>query len=171
MTSAGKVVGGVMNFGGVCGKSMMMEWCDPRRKDGFQHAGTFNNNVLTMNAGLVGLTEICTPERARALNAFGEGLRERLNATVRRRGLAMQFTGIGSMIGVHMTDAPISCEADAAKGHAGLLDLFYFDLLARGIWFAKRGMMALSIALDEADSGRLVAAVEEFAESRRRLFA
>ncbi len=55
-------------------------------------------------------TEVYTPERARALNAFGEGLRERLNATVRRRGLAMQFTGLGSMIGVHMTDAPIHCE-------------------------------------------------------------
>ena len=60
---------------------------------------------------------------------------------------------------------------DAAKGHSGLLDLFYFDLVARGIWFAKRGMMALSIALDEADADRLVAAVEEFAESRRPLFA
>jgi glutamate-1-semialdehyde 2,1-aminomutase len=82
----------------------------------------------------------------------------------------MQFTGLGSMIGVHMTDAPIRCEADAAKGHAGLLDLFYFDLLARGIWFAKRGMMALSVALNESDADRLVAAVEEFAESRRPLF-
>ena len=81
-----------------------MEWFDPRRADGFQHAGTFNNNVLTMNAGYVGLTEVYTPERARALNEFGDGLRERLNAVVRRRGLAMQFTGIGSMIGVHMTD-------------------------------------------------------------------
>src|SRR5216683_2135948 len=171
LTTLGKYIGGGMSFGAFGGRAALMEWFDPRRKDGFQHAGTFNNNVLTMNAGLIGLTEIYTPERARTLNAFGEGLRERLNASVRRRGLAMQFTGIGSMIGVHMTDAPISCEADAAKGHAGLLDLFYFDLLARGIWFAKRGMMALSIALDEADSDRLVAAVEEFAESRRPLFA
>src|SRR6266478_6174764 len=171
LTTLGKYVGGGMSFGAFGGKAELMEWFDPRRKDGFQHAGTFNNIVLTMNAGLVGLTEIYTPERARALNAFGEGLRERLNATIRRRGLAMQFTGIGSMIGVHMTDAPISCEADAAKGHAGLLDLFYFDLLARGIWFAKRGMMALSIALDAADADRLLAAVEEFAESRRPLFA
>ncbi len=170
MTTLGKYVGGGMSFGAFGGKAALMEWFDPRRKDGFQHAGTFNNNVLTMNAGLIGLTEIYTPERARALNAFGEGLRERLNATIRRRGLAMQFTGIGSMIGVHMTDAPIRCEADAAKGHAGLLDLFYFDLLARGVWFAKRGMMALSIALDAADADRLVAAVEEFAESRRPLF-
>ncbi len=170
MTTLGKYVGGGMSFGAFGGKAALMEWFDPRRKDGFQHAGTFNNNVLTMNAGYVGLTEVFTPERARALNRFGEGLRERLNAVVRRKGLAMQFTGIGSMIGVHMTDAPIHCEADAAKGDARLLDLFYFDLLARGIWFAKRGMMALSIAIEEADANRLVAAVEEFADSRAPLF-
>ena len=62
-----------------------MEWFDPRRKDGFQHAGTFNNNVLTMNAGYVGLTEIYTPERARALNDFGDGL---ARAAERRRAAA-----------------------------------------------------------------------------------
>ena len=170
MTTLGKYVGGGMSFGAFGGAARIMEWFDPRRADGFQHAGTFNNNVLTMNAGHVGLTEIYPPERARALNQFGDGLRERLNATVRRRGLAMQFTGIGSMIGVHMTDQPLRSAADAAKGHAGLLDVFYFDLVARGIWFAKRGMMALSIALDEADAGKLVAAVEEFAETRAPLF-
>jgi glutamate-1-semialdehyde 2,1-aminomutase len=170
MTTLGKYVGGGMSFGAFGGKAEVMEWFDPRRKDGFQHAGTFNNNVLTMNAGLVGLTEVYTPERAVALNRFGDGLRERLNAVVRRRGLAMQFTGLGSMIGVHMTAAPIRSAADAAKGHAGLLDLFYFDLLARGVWFAKRGMMTLSIALDEADADKLVATVEEFVETRAPLF-
>ena len=82
----------------------------------------------------------------------------------------MQFTGLGSMIGVHMTDAPIRNEADALEGNADLLDLFYFDLLARGIWFAKRGMMALSIALDQADAGKLVAAVEDFCDTRAPLF-
>src|SRR4029077_10187907 len=94
MTTLGKYVGGGMSFGAFGGKARLMEWFDPRRKDGFQHAGTFNNNVLTMNAGLVGLTEIYTPEHARTLNDFGDGLRERLNAVVRRRGLAMQFTGL-----------------------------------------------------------------------------
>ena len=88
MTTLGKYVGGGMSFGAFGGKAELMEWFDPRRKDGFQHAGTFNNNVLTMNAGYVGLTEIYTPERARALNDFGDGLRERLNAVVRRRGLS-----------------------------------------------------------------------------------
>ena len=171
LTTLGKYVGGGMSFGAFGGAARLMQWFDPRRTDGFQHAGTFNNNVLTMNAGYVGLTEIYTPERAIALNAFGDGLRRRLDAVVRRHGLAMQFTGRGSMIGVHMTGAPIRSAADAAKGDRRLLDLFYFDLLARGIWYAKRGMMALSIALDEADGERLVAAVEEFADSRAPLFA
>ena len=170
MTTLGKYVGGGMSFGAFGGKAELMEWFDPRRRDGFQHAGTFNNNVLTMNAGYVGLVEVYTPERARVLNAFGDRLRERLNAVAARSRLAMQFTGIGSMIGVHMTDRPIRSEADAAKGDAGLLDLFYFDLLARGVWFAKRGMMALSIALAEADADKLVAAVQEFADARAPLF-
>jgi glutamate-1-semialdehyde 2,1-aminomutase len=171
MTTLGKYVGGGMSFGAFGGRTDLMEWFDPRNKQGFQHAGTFNNNVLTMNAGTVGLTEVYTPAAARALSDWGEGLRERLNAVVRRKGIAMQFTGIGSMIGVHMRAGAINNAADAAQGHAGLLELFYFDLVARGIWFAKRGMMALSIALDAADGDHLVGAVEEFAETRAPLFA
>jgi glutamate-1-semialdehyde 2,1-aminomutase len=170
MTTLGKYVGGGMSFGAFGGKSELMEWFDPRNKNGFQHAGTFNNNVLTMNAGTVGLTEVYTPQAARALNKFGDTLRERLNAVVGRKGLAMQFTGIGSMIGVHMRGGAIDNAADAAQGHAGLLELFYFDLVERGIWFAKRGMMALSIALGDADGDKLVGAVEEFVDTRAPLF-
>jgi glutamate-1-semialdehyde 2,1-aminomutase len=170
LTTLGKYVGGGMSFGAFGGRADIMEHFDPRRPDAFQHAGTFNNNVLTMNAGLVGLTELYTPEQTRLLNAFGDQLRERLNAIVRRRGLAMQFTGLGSMFSVHMTDRPIRSQDDAERGNAALRDLFYFDLVARGIWFAKRGMFALSIALDEADGDRLVDAVEEFAQIRAPLF-
>jgi glutamate-1-semialdehyde 2,1-aminomutase len=170
LTTLGKYVGGGMSFGAFGGRTEIMERFDPRRPDAFQHAGTFNNNVLTMNAGLVGLTELYTPERARALNGWGDGLRERLNAVAHRREIAMQFTGRGSMLSVHMTDGPIRSQEDAEKGNAQLRDLFYFDLVARGIWFAKRGMFALSIALDEQDGDKLVDAVEEFAETRAPLF-
>jgi glutamate-1-semialdehyde 2,1-aminomutase len=170
MTTLGKYVGGGMSFGAFGGSARLMEWFDPRNSQGFQHAGTFNNNVLTMNAGYVGLTEIYTPQKARELNDWGDRLRRRLNDVVRKTGLAMQFTGQGSMLGVHMTGRPIRNAADAAAGHAGLLELFYFDLTVRGIWFAKRGMMALSIVLDDRDADRLAGAVEEFAETRAPLF-
>src|SRR5215467_8813695 len=107
LTTLGKYVGGGMSFGAFGGRADIMEHFDPRRPDAFQHAGTFNNNVLTMNAGLVGLTEIYTPGRARSLNAWGDGLRARLSAVARRHRLSMQFTGIGSMLAVHMTDKPV----------------------------------------------------------------
>ncbi len=171
LTTLGKYLGGGMSFGAFGGRAEIMECFDPRRPDAFQHAGTFNNNVLTMNAGLVGLTEVYTPERARALNQSGDRLRQRLNAVVRRHGLKMQFTGIGSMMSVHMADGPIRSEEDAARGNGALRDLFWFDLVAHGIWFAKRGMFALSIALDDEDGDKLVAAVEEFAQTRAPLFA
>jgi glutamate-1-semialdehyde 2,1-aminomutase len=171
LTTLGKYVGGGMSFGAFGGRADLMERFDPRRPDAFQHAGTFNNNALTMNAGLVGLTEIYTPERARALNAFGDRLRERLNAIARRREFAMQFTGLGSMLAVHMTDRPIRSQEDAERGNAALRDLFYFDLIACGVWFAKRGMFALSIALEEADGEKLVDAVEEFAQTRAPLIS
>jgi glutamate-1-semialdehyde 2,1-aminomutase len=170
LTTLGKYLGGGMSFGAFGGRADIMERFDPRRPDAFQHAGTFNNNLLTMNAGYVGLTQIYTPERARVLNEWGDGLRERLNAIVRRHGLEMQFTGRGSMMSVHMTDAPIRCEEDAARGNGALRDLFWFDLVAAGIWFAKRGMFALSIALDDADGDKLAAAVEDFAQTRASLF-
>jgi len=81
----------------------------------------------------------------------------------------MRFTGLGSMLSVHMTDGPIRSQEDAERGNAKLRDLFYFDLVSRGIWFAKRGMFALSIALDEQDGDKLVDVVEEFAETRAPL--
>jgi len=69
-----------------------------------------------MSAGLTGLTELYTPERARALNDFGDRLRQGLNGIARRHGLAMQFTGIGSMLSVHMTDQPVRSQEDAERG-------------------------------------------------------
>jgi glutamate-1-semialdehyde 2,1-aminomutase len=170
MTTLGKYVGGGMTFGAFGGSKAVMDWFDPRNPNGFQHAGTFNNNNLTMNAGYAGLTEVYTPEASRELNAFGDALRDRLNAVAGEHGLALQFTGIGSMIGIHMTGQPIHNVADAAKGHAGLRDLFYFDVLARGVWLAKRGMISLSVALDDKDGDQLIGAVEEFAETRAPLF-
>jgi glutamate-1-semialdehyde 2,1-aminomutase len=170
LTTLGKYLGGGMSFGAFGGRADIMERFDPRRPDAFQHAGTFNNNVLTMNAGFVGLTEIYTPERARTLNEWGDRLRGRLNAIVREHGLAMQFTGLGSMMSVHMTDMPVRSEEDAARGNGALRDLFWFDLAAAGVWFAKRGMFALSIALDDADADKLAGAVEDFAQTRAPLF-
>jgi glutamate-1-semialdehyde 2,1-aminomutase len=171
LTTFGKYIGGGMSFGAFGGRADIMDLFDPRRPDALPHAGTFNNNVLTMSAGLTGITEVYTAEAANALNARGDALRERLNALCRRYGARMQFTGIGSMFAVHFTDEPVNSPADAAKGDQKLKELFFFDMLAHGIWVARRGMFAMCLPIGDTECDKLAGAVEEFVSSRRSLLA
>ena len=169
LTTLGKYLGGGMSFGAFGGRADIMDRFDPRRGDSLSHAGTFNNNVLTMSAGLAALSEIYTPAMARTLNAAGDVLRKRLNALFRGHGVAMQATGIGSMMNLHMTDRPIRAPADVAGLDPRLKELLFFDLVAQGIWIARRGMIALSLPIGAAECDRLVAALEEFITTRRPL--
>ena len=158
-----------MSFGAFGGKAELMALFDPRRADALPHAGTFNNNVLTMAAGHAALTEVYTPEAAAMLNATGEKLRARLNMICERQGVAMQFTGIGSMLAVHMLRGPVRSPADAAKGNMAAKELLFFDMLKAGFWIARRGMMALNVMLNQGDYDGFADAVEEFAVSRKAL--
>ena len=169
LTTLGKYIGGGMSFGAFGGRASLLDLFDPRRPDALPHAGTFNNNVLTMAAGLAGLTEVYTPEAAVALSARGEALRARLNALCRRAGRALQFTGIGSMMAAHFTAIPIHAPEDVADIDLRLKDLFFFDLLAQGIWIAQRGMINLSLTIGDAECDRLTAVVEEFLDTRHAL--
>jgi glutamate-1-semialdehyde 2,1-aminomutase len=171
LTSLGKYIGGGFSAGAFGGPAEVLDRFDPRKSDALPHSGTYNNNVFTLAAGITGLTKVYTKEAAITLNARGEGLRKRLNAVADRAGVAMQFTGIGSMIAVHMQRGEIRSPQDAAKGNAKLRELFFFDLLEQGVHvMPKRGLMALSVPLTDADFDKLVAAVEEFVSARRSLF-
>jgi glutamate-1-semialdehyde 2,1-aminomutase len=169
LTTLGKYVGGGMSFGAFGGRGDVIDMFDPRRANALPHAGTFNNNVLTMAAGLAGLTEVYTPEAAAALNARGDALRERLNGLCLAAGAKLQFTGIGSMLAVHTVRGPIRSPADAAAGDQKLKELFFFDMLAAGIWLARRGMMTLCLPIGHGECGKLVGAVEEFLSARASL--
>src|SRR5579875_568454 len=169
LMTLGKYVGGGMSFGAFGGRAEILDLFDPRRPDALPHAGTFNNNVLTMAAGLAGLTEVYTPDAAMALNERGDALRERLNALCRKADASMQFTGIGSMLAVHTTPEPVRAPADAARGDAKLKELFFFDMLAQGIWLARRGMMALCLPVGDPECAALEGATAEFLASRRSL--
>ncbi|MBI3707543.1 MAG: aminotransferase class III-fold pyridoxal phosphate-dependent enzyme, partial [Proteobacteria bacterium] len=169
LTTLGKYIGGGMSVGAFGGRRDIMGRFDPRRPDAFPHAGTFNNNILTMSAGVAALSQVYTADAARELNARGDRLRERLNQVARKAGARLQFTGIGSMLQTHFHDKPIRSPDDAAKGSQELRELFFFDLLAHGVWSARRGMINLSLPVTEADCDALVAAVAEFVDSRRSL--
>ena len=166
LTTLGKYIGGGASFGAFGGRADLMSAFDPRRPDALAHAGTFNNNVLTMSAGLAAL-EVLTPAAMSELNARGDRLRTRLNDLA--AGLPMTFTGLGSLMTVHFTGQPVRNAADVAAADQGLQELFYFDLLNAGIYLARRGMSALSLPLGDAECDAMVSAVAEFINSRQAL--
>ena len=168
LTTLGKYVGGGMSFGAFGGRADVMALFDPNRPEALPHAGTFNNNTLTMCAGLAALTEILTPEVVATVNARGDRLRRRLNEIAAAGPARMQFTGRGSMMAVHFIDGTIRDEADADRGSQDMKELFFFDLLDRGVYMARRGMIVLSLAQDEAAFAQLEAAVEDFVRLRGR---
>jgi glutamate-1-semialdehyde 2,1-aminomutase len=171
LTTLGKYLGGGMSVGAFGGRAEVMALFDPRRKDALPHAGTFNNNVLTMSAGIAGLSQVFTPAAADALRERGERFRDRLNALCRAADAEMQFTGCGSIMGVHFTAAPIRNPADAAGADARLRDLFFFDMAAAGIYLARRGFMALMLPVGEAELDEALAAVSSFLATRRDLLS
>jgi glutamate-1-semialdehyde 2,1-aminomutase len=169
LTTLGKYIGGGFSFGAFGGREELMRHFDPLRPDALAHAGTFNNNVFTMSAGVVGLRDIYTAAAAIELSARGDALRERLNIAARRANFPMQFTGLGSMMNVHMSAGSVKSIQDLAQNNAALQDLFYFDLLDQGIWLARRGMVNVSLPINDADCDGLVAAVESFIDKHNGL--
>lgn len=165
LTTLGKYFGGGLSFGAFGGRRDLMQRFDPRRADALGHAGTFNNNVLSMAAGLAGLRELWTPEAVEALNRRGERLRERCNALFGQHALALQCSGLGSLMTLHGTDRPLRCYADLAGADPRVKDLIYFGLLERGVFMARRGFIALSLPFGDAELELFVAALDDVLSS------
>jgi glutamate-1-semialdehyde 2,1-aminomutase len=190
MITMGKYLGGGMSFGLFGGRRDIMSLFDPRAggsitsKHGgkaemmmLTHSGTFNNNVMTMYAGIAG-AKILTREVMRDVNALGDYLRNSVSQLLAERGIIpasassetcdpsdpdidsvprgqMWVSGIGSINTVHfgrndeLTD---------------LRDLFYFHMLENGIYIARRGFMALNIQQTRAHMDRFVDTVKSFVD-------
>ncbi|MFO0985915.1 MAG: aminotransferase class III-fold pyridoxal phosphate-dependent enzyme [Alphaproteobacteria bacterium] len=169
LTTLGKYIGGGSSFGAFGGRAGIMRLFDPREPGALTHAGTFNNNVISMAAGIAGMTEVLTPAAIRALNARGDRLRDGLNAMFRRRGARLTATGLGSIVGLHGTAGPVRAPGDLAGADPAVKDLVFFDLVARGYYIARRGFIALSLALTDADVEGLAAALDDIVETRGAL--
>jgi glutamate-1-semialdehyde 2,1-aminomutase len=169
MTTLGKYVGGGCSFGAFGGRTDVMAIYDPYRADAIAHAGTFNNNAMTMAAGVAAMTLVYTPARAMALNESGDILRARLNGEAAKRGLPVQVTGLGSMMSVHFRDGDIRNSDDASASSDAARGLFHIEMLERGFHCARRGMINLSLPMGQAEFDGLVAAFGDFLDAHARV--
>lgn len=171
MTTLGKYLGGGLSFGAFGGRDELMQRYDPRRSDALLHAGTFNNNILTMSAGVAALTHLFTPEVVRRLNERGDRLRARLNDVCTKAAVALRFTGLGSLLTAHLGVTAMPDVDDVARTDPRLKELLFFDLLSQGCYTAPRGMIALSLEIGDAECDLYVAALAAFVDRHGRFLA
>ena len=170
MTSFGKYIGGGLTFGAFGGKAEVMSRFDPREAGHFGHAGTFNNNVLTMQAAIAGMSEVFTEQAAVEINAEGDLLRQRLNGAIEARNLPAQVTGYGSMMMFHPTDAELTGPKDTDAAPKEARALFHLEMMARAHYVSRRGMMVLSLPMGPEEFDGLVAAFEDILDTYGALF-
>ena len=164
LLTVGKYLGGGLSFGAFGGRADLMARFDPSQPGALPHAGTFNNNVLSMAAGLAGLTQVLDDDRLDALNARGDRLREALQSVMAPHGWTA--TGMGSMVGFHPVPGPIDSPADLVGADDRRRELLFLDLLERGWYVAPRGFIALSIEVTDDDIDGFVAAVADALAAR-----
>jgi glutamate-1-semialdehyde 2,1-aminomutase len=160
LTTLGKYFGGGLSFGAFGGRADVMQRFDPRRPGALGHAGTFNNNVLTMAAGLAGLTQVLSAQALETLNVRGQRLRTALNAVFAAHRVGLQFTGLGSVMQLQPVSGPLRSADDLAGADDRVKALLFFELLERGIFLARRGLAALSLPFGDAEADAFVAAMD-----------
>ncbi len=151
LTTLGKYIGGGMSFGAFGGTQEIMAMYDPGRPNAMPHAGTFNNNTLSMAAGAAAMGEVFTPRAATALNARGDALRRRLNTMAEECGAPVHLTGIGSLMNLHGCRTEIRDPQEMDASDDRIKQLVFLDLLERGFYIARRGFVALMLPHTDSD--------------------
>ena len=170
LMSCGKYLGGGASFGAFGGRADLMRIYDANRADAVMHGGTFNNNVITMAAGLKGLRDIYTPAVAAEFLNTGNRFREALNAIAKEKAVALQVSGVGSLMNVHFHNQPIHYAEQMALSNPEAKALFHLAMLERGIYLASRGYIALSIVQTEEDFSAFKTAFADVLDTYGGLF-
>jgi glutamate-1-semialdehyde 2,1-aminomutase len=162
LTTLGKYLAGGFSFGAFGGRRELMAAFDPSTGGRLGHAGTFNNNVVSMAAGIATLTEVLTPEILAATNARGERLRDGLDAVFSDHGLPMCVTGSGSLMNIHGTAGPVTSIDDLRGSNDAWKELLFFAALDAGFFIARRGFIALSIEVTDEDVSSFLGVVDRW---------
>lgn len=176
MITLGKIVGGGLPIGVVCGKKEIMKVANPvenRNKEQLCYigGGTFSSNPLTMTAGYATIDYISKNRQTvyNKINKLGDIARNGLKRLFSDYGLKTEVTGLGSLFLTHFLSNKvneITNANDVALSDNDTLTKYHFSLMAKyGIFFLPHKMGAISIVHDVKDIQSLINATEKIIES------
>ncbi|NND87506.1 MAG: aminotransferase class III-fold pyridoxal phosphate-dependent enzyme [Nitrosopumilus sp.] len=168
IVTLGKIVGGGMAIGVMCGKKEIMEHADTTGKKKSERSyvggGTFSANPASMVTGFATLSHLKSKKSIYSkINDLGKFARKELAKTFDDRVIV---TGKGSLFMTHFASngvTEITNSVQAAKCDGSMLQKYHFKLIAHdGIFFLPGKLGAISDAHTKEDIKKILKASEEF---------
>lgn len=168
IVTLGKIVGGGMAIGVMCGKKEIMEYADTTGKKKSERSyvggGTFSANPASMTAGYSTLNELKESKNIYSkLNELGEFTRKELGKSFGERVI---ITGKGSLFMTHFVKngvQEVTNSTDVARCDSELLKKYHFKMIAQdGIFFLPGKLGAISAAHSKEDIKKMLDASESF---------
>ncbi len=170
IVTLGKIVGGGMPIGVMCGKKEIMNYSNTKGKKKTERSyiggGTFSANPMSMTSGFATLSELKSGKTIYSkINSLGDFVRKELTKTFDGKVIV---TGKGSLFMTHFVKDGITeviNSAQAAKCDTSLLNKYHFKMIAHdGIFFLPGKLGAISNAHTKEDIKKMINATENFQE-------
>jgi len=167
IVTLGKIVGGGMAIGVMCGKKEIMEFADTTGKKKSERSyvggGTFSANPASMTSGFATLSVLKNGKSIYSkINSLGDYAREKLTKIFDGRVIV---TGKGSLFMTHFVKNGISQirnSADAAQCDTTKLQKYHFQMISKnGIFFLPGKLGAVSNAHSKEDIKKMVSISEK----------
>ncbi|MBA4718656.1 MAG: aminotransferase class III-fold pyridoxal phosphate-dependent enzyme [Nitrosopumilus sp.] len=168
IVTLGKIVGGGMAIGVMCGKKEIMKYADTtgRKKSerSYVGGGTFSANPASMTAGYATLSYLKSKKTNYSkINSLGEFTRKEMSKAFDGK---VAVTGKGSLFMTHFLKdgiTEITNSAQVAKCDSVMLAKYHFKMIAHdGIFFLPGKLGAISEAHSKEDIKKMIVASQNF---------
>ncbi len=168
IVTLGKIVGGGMAIGVMCGKKEIMEYADTTGKKKSERSyvggGTFSANPASMTSGYATLNQLKSKKSVYLkINSLGEFARKEIEKTFDGK---VAVTGKGSLFMTHFLKngiTEVTNSGQAAKCDSAMLVKYHFKMIAHdGIFFLPGKLGAISNAHSKDDIKKMIKASENF---------
>jgi glutamate-1-semialdehyde 2,1-aminomutase len=171
LSTFGKIAGGGLPFGLVCGREEILALADPSKKGHFVSigGGTFSENPMTMKAGLATVRYLRknASELYPRLRRMGDDLREEVDSAFSEHGLETHTTGVGSLFLTHFGPQPTSAE-EVGMEDDSIRREYALHLMSKGIFVLPGHLAGISTAHTRNDLEDLVAESRLFGRHAKR---
>jgi glutamate-1-semialdehyde 2,1-aminomutase len=173
----GKIAGGGLPIGIVCGKNEILSLSNPNDKTNKNlicsiGGGTFSANPVTMTAGLKTLEFLQNNKKIvySKINELGAYTRKELQKIFDENNADVKITGIGSLFNVHFLNnnvREINNATDVALADKEKLRKYHFALISKHkIFFLPSKMGAISYQHSKVDIDKLLNSTRSIIESK-----